>query len=331
MSFKYIKTKYRYVDKYVDGSWVGGFLTENSSVVLNESACVLQYSQSVFEGLKAYKTQKNEVVIFRPNENAKRMINSCDRLVMPRYDEKLFIDAIKKVVKANIDYIPEYDSEGSLYIRPFMFGCGIVFGVAPSKEYEFRVFTTPVGNYFINGIKPLKICVSKYDRAAVNGTGCVKAGLNYAMSIYPKVLAIKNGYDENMYLDSATRTYIEEAGGSNFIFIDYDNKVIIPNSETILPSITRKSLKFIASNYLNLIVEERRVRFDEIKNFKEGALCGTAAILTPIMSINNDKIEYRFECVNGFGNITKKLYDIYRGIQKGIISPPDGWLYSVDD
>ena len=273
LGFGYIQTDKRYVSNYKNGSWDEGTLTSDATITINECAGVLQYAQTVFEGMKAYTTEKGQIVVFRPDLNAERMVNSAKRLEMPPFPQDRFVDAVKQVVKANEGYVPPYGSGATLYIRPYMFGSDAVIGVKPANEYQFRIFCTPVGPYFKGGAKPITIRVSDYDRAAPNGTGHIKAGLNYAMSLHAIVEAHEQGYAENMYLDSATRTKVEETGGANFLFVTKDGKVVTPKSSTILPSITRRSLVYVAKEYLGLEVEERPVYFDEVKDFAE---CGLA-------------------------------------------------------
>lgn len=331
LGFGYIKTDYRFVSNYKDGKWDDGCLTNDETITLNESAGVLQYAQTCFEGMKAYRTVDNKVVCFRPDLNAKRMADTAKRLVMPAFPEEKFIDAVLKTVKANIDWVPPYGSGATLYLRPYMFGSGIVIGVKPATEFQFRIFATPVGPYFKGGASAIKLRVPDFDRAAPKGTGHVKAGLNYAMSLYPIQEAHEQGYAENMYLDSATRTNVEETGGANIIFVTKDNTVVTPKSNSILPSITRRSLMYVAEHYLGLKVEERIVPYEEIKEFKECALCGTAAVLSPVGRIDNKEESVFFEAKeNGMGEITKKLYDTLLGIQMGKIEAPNGWLRIVE-
>ena len=282
LGFGYVQTDKRFVANYKDGAWDEGTLTEDPNVVLNECAGVLQYAQTVFEGMKAYRTEDGRVVCFRPDLNASRMADSARRLEMPPFPEDRFVQAIVDTVKANIDYVPPYGSGATLYIRPYMFGSNPVIGVKPADEYQFRILTTPVGPYFKGGAKPITIKVSDFDRAAPHGTGHIKAGLNYAMSLHAIVTAHKEGFDENMYLDAATRTKVEETGGANFIFVTKDGKVVTPKSNSILPSITRRSLMVVAKDILGLEAEEREVYFDEVKDFAECGLCGTAAVLSLI-------------------------------------------------
>ena len=250
IGFGYMKTDKRYVSNFKNGAWDEGTLTSDDQITISECAGVLQYAQTCFEGMKAYTTEDGHIVTFRPDLNAARMADSAARLEMPVYPEDRFVDAIKQVVKANAAYVPPYGSGATLYVRPYMFGSSAVIGVKPAEEYQFRVFATPVGPYFKGGAKPITIKVSDFDRAAPHGTGHVKAGLNYAMSLHAIVTAHEEGYDENMYLDAATRTKVEETGGANFIFVTKDNKVVTPKSSTILPSITRRSLMYVAEHYL---------------------------------------------------------------------------------
>lgn len=330
LDFNYHQTGKRYVSNYKNGAWDNGELTEDANVLLNECAGVLQYAQTCFEGLKAYTTEDGRIVIFRPDLNEKRMHDSCERLEMPVLPEGRFIEAIKAVVKENRDYIPPYGSGATFYLRPYMFGTNPVIGVKPATEYQFRVFGTPVGPYFKGGVKPVTVCVSDFDRAAPHGTGHIKAGLNYAMSLHAIVTAHKNGFDENMYLDSATRTKVEETGGSNFLFITRDNKVVTPKSSSILPSITRRSLLVVAKEYLGLEVEEREVFVDELEDFAECGLCGTAAVISPVGKIvDHGKEIYLPSGMNEMGKITKKLYDTLTDIQVGRIDAPDGWIVEI--
>ncbi|MCI9035429.1 MAG: branched-chain amino acid aminotransferase [Lachnospiraceae bacterium] len=330
LGFGYRQTEQRYVSNYKDGAWDNGALTEDATIVLNECAGVLQYAQTCFEGLKAYTTQDNRIVVFRPDLNEQRMHDSCLRLEIPALPKGRFVEAVKQVVKANEAYVPPYGSGATLYIRPYIFGTNPVIGVKPADEYQFRIFCTPVGPYFKGGAKPLTIKVSDFDRAAPHGTGHIKAGLNYAMSLYPIVTAHEEGYDENMYLDPATRTKVEETGGANFIFVTKDNKVVTPKSDSILPSITRRSLMIVAQKYLGLEVEEREVLFEEVKDFAECGLCGTAAVISPVGKIVNHGEELCFPSgMEKMGTITQKLYDTLTGIQMGRLEAPEGWIVEI--
>ena len=331
LGFGYVQTDKRFVANYKDGAWDEGTLTEDPNVVLNECAGVLQYAQTVFEGMKAYRTEDGRVVCFRPDLNASRMADSARRLEMPPFPEDRFVQAIVDTVKANIDYVPPYGSGATLYIRPYMFGSNPVIGVKPADEYQFRILTTPVGPYFKGGAKPITIKVSDFDRAAPHGTGHIKAGLNYAMSLHAIVTAHKEGFDENMYLDAATRTKVEETGGANFIFVTKDGKVVTPKSNSILPSITRRSLMVVAKYILGLEAEEREVYFDEVKDFAECGLCGTAAVISPVGKINDHGKEICFPSgMEKMGPVIQKLYDTLTGIQMGRIEGPEGWLKVIE-
>ena len=331
LGFGYIQTDKRYVSNYKNGSWDEGTLTSDATITINECAGVLQYAQTVFEGMKAYTTEKGQIVVFRPDMNAKRFADSARRLEMPVFPQDRFVDAVKQVVKANEGYVPPYGSGATLYIRPYMFGSDAVIGVKPANEYQFRIFCTPVGPYFKGGAKPITIRVSDYDRAAPNGTGHIKAGLNYAMSLHAIVEAHEQGYAENMYLDSATRTKVEETGGANFLFVTKDGKVVTPKSSTILPSITRRSLVYVAKEYLGLEVEERPVYFDEVKDFAECGLCGTAAVISPVGKIVDHGKEICLPSgMDEMGPVTKKLYETLTGIQMGRIEAPKGWIQVIE-
>ena len=327
LGFGYVKTDYRYVSNFKNGAWDEGTLSTDDMVTISECACVLQYAQTVFEGMKAYTTEDGRIVVFRPDLNAERMENSAKRLEMPVFPKDRFVDAIVKLVEANADYVPPYGSGATLYIRPYMFGTNAVIGVKPADEYQFRAFCTPVGPYFKGGVKPITIRVSDFDRAAPRGTGHIKAGLNYAMSLHAIMDAHRQGFDENMYLDPATRTKVEETGGANFLFVTKDNKVVTPKSDSILPSITRRSLVYVAKEYLGLEVEEGEVYFDEVKDFAEGGLCGTAAVISPVGKIVDHGKEICMPSgMTEMGPVTKKLYETLTGIQMGRLEAPEGWI-----
>ena len=331
LGFGYIKTDYRYVSYFKDGKWDEGAIITDDKIQMSECAGVLQYSQNCFEGLKAYETKDGDIVTFRPDLNAERLQQSAARLEMPILPVEQFIDGVKKVVAANADFVPPYGTGATLYLRPFMFGSNPVIGVKPAEEYEFRIFTTPVGPYFKGGAKPIKIKVSDFDRAAPRGTGSIKAGLNYAMSLHAIVTAHKEGFAENLYLDPATRTYIEETGGANIIFIDKEGNLVVPKSDSILPSITRRSLVYVAKNYLGLKVEERKVALSELSDFAEMGLCGTAAVISPVGSVNDHGKEILIPSgMEKMGPVLQKLYDTLTGIQMGRIEAPEGWIVKIN-
>ena len=330
IGFGYIKTDKRYVSNFKNGAWDEGTLTDDANIVLSECAGVLQYAQTVFEGLKAYTTEDGRIVCFRPDLNASRMADSAKRLEMPVFPEDRFVKAVEETVRANAGFVTPYGSGATLYVRPYMFGTNPVIGVKPADEYQFRMFCTPVGPYFKGGAKPITIKVSDFDRAAPHGTGHIKAGLNYAMSLHAIVTAHQEGYDENMYLDAATRTKVEETGGANFIFVTKDGTVVTPKSNSILPSITRRSLMVVAEKYLGLKVEHREVYFDEVKDFAECGLCGTAAVISPVGKIVDHGKEICFPSgMEKMGPVIQKLYDTLTGIQMGRIEAPEGWIKEI--
>lgn len=327
LGFSYIQTDMRYVANYKNGQWDEGGLTDQANIVMSECACVLQYAQTCFEGLKAYTTQDGKIVCFRPDLNAARMADSCRRMMMPVFPEDRFVEAVVQTVRANAAWVPPYGSGASLYLRPFMFGSDAIIGVKPANEYQFRILATPVGPYFKGGVKALTLRISDLDRAAPRGTGHIKAGLNYAMSLYNIVDAHEAGYDENVYVDSATRTHIEETGGANIIFVTKDGKLVTPKSDTILPSITRRSLLQVAKDYLGMEVEERVIGLDEIGEFTECGLCGTAAVISPVGKIVDHGREITYA---GMGPVMQKLYDTLTGIQMGRIPGPEGWICVIE-
>ena len=326
LTFSYRPITKRYVANYKDGKWGKGSLTEDATVTLNECAGILQYCQEVFEGLKAYRTKDGKIVAFRPDLNAERMVDSAKRLEMPPVSKEMFLEAVDAVAKANEDWIPPYESGGALYLRPYLFATGSVIGVKPADAYQFRLFGTPVGSYFKNGIKPITLTVSDFDRAAPHGTGHIKAGLNYAMRLHAYIHAHENGFDENMFLDPATRTYVEETGGANFLFVTKDNTVITPKSNSILPSITRRSLMQIAED-LGYKTEQRPVKLVELSEFAECGLCGTAAVICPVGKVVDHGKEIAFPSgMQEMGPVLTKLYKTLRGMQLCNIEAPKGWV-----
>lgn len=330
LGFEYTKTDKRFIARYRNGAWEDGVLSDDANVVMGECAGVLHYAQECFEGLKAYTTEDGRTVCFRPDLNAQRMHDSAVRLAMPPYPQDKFVEAVRAVVKANEDWVPPYGSGATLYVRPVMYANGPVIGVKPADEYEFRIFTTPVGPYFKGGAKPVKLKISDYDRAAPHGTGNIKAGLNYAMSLYAIELAHEEGYAENVYLDPPTRTKIEETGGANMIFVNAEGNLVVPKSGSILPSITRRSLVYVAEHYLGLKVEEREVTLAEVPEFKECGLCGTAAVISPVGQIDDHGREIRFESgMEKMGPVIEKLYNTLTGIQMGRIEAPEGWIVEI--
>ena len=334
LGFAYQPTDYSYVCNYKNGAWDEGGLTTDHTVTLSECSGILHYCQEVFEGLKAYTTKSGDIVCFRPDLNADRMYDSAARLVMPSFPRDKFIDAVKQVVKANAAWVPPFGSGATLYVRPLMFATGNVIGVKPADEYQFRILVTPVGPYYSGGVKPVKVRISEYDRAAPHGTGNIKAGLNYAMSLKAGVEAHEQGYADNMYLDPQTRTYVEEAGGANFLFVDKAGDLVVPKSftDSILPSITRRSLVDVATKMLGMKVVERPVKFQEVEDgeFTECGMCGTAAVISPVGEVDNcdEKIVFA-SGMEQVGPVMKKLRETLTSIQDGEIEGPEGWVVKI--
>ncbi|WP_268794211.1 branched-chain amino acid aminotransferase [Olsenella urininfantis] len=331
LSFAYLPTDYSYVSNYKDGAWDEGCLTSDHTLTLSECAGIFHYCQEVFEGLKAYTTKGGEIVCFRPDQNAERMADSARRIVMPPFPEERFVDAVERVVRANAAWVPPFGSGAALYVRPFMVATGNVIGVAPATEYQFRILVTPVGPYYSGGVKPVKLRVSEYDRAAPHGTGGIKAGLNYAMSLYPSVEAHAEGYADNMYLDPETRSFVEESGGANFLFVKKDGSLVVPQSATdsILPSITRRSLVDVAEKMLGMTVEQRPVRFDEIGEFVECGMCGTAAVISPVGQVDGPDGSVVFG-MDEVGPVMRRLRETLTGIQAGEVEDRFGWVHKID-
>ena len=329
LGFEYIKTDFRYISTWKNGSWDEGHLTEDNMLTISEASCALHYGQQCFEGLKAYRTKNGDIQLFRPNRNAARLNDSLNKLLMPEIPEEKFIDACMQVVKANEHYVPPYGTGGTLYLRPFVIGVGDNIGVKPAPEYIFCVFCLPVGAYFKGGMTPCNFLIADYDRAAPHGTGGQKVGGNYAASMQPHKIAADRGFADCIYLDPATRTYIEEVGAANFFGITKNNEFVTPKSPSVLPSITKYSLMEIAEKYLNMPVYERKVPIDSLDEFKEAGACGTAAVITPIGGIEYKGELHVFYSETEVGPITKELYRILCGIQFGDVEAPEGWIYKV--
>lgn len=323
--FSYHKMPKRFVANYKNGAWEKGGLTSRSTVTLNESACVLQYAQTCFEGLKAYRAEDGRILCFRPDLNAARLHDSCVRMMIPPLPDGMFEEAVCEVIRANREKIPSAKSGGALYLRPFVFGTNAVLGVKPATEFEFRVFASPVGSYFQGGERLLRLRISDLDRAAPHGTGHIKAGLNYAMSLYAITDAHACGYDENLYLDPASRTYIEETGGANVLFVTKEGALVTPKSDSILPSITRRSLLYVAEHLLGIPTEERKIRKEEMADFAECGLCGTAAVISPVGEVDDHGTVYSF----GEPTLLRRLREELLQIQHGKIPAPDGWLTEI--
>ena len=330
LGFSYIKTDYRFISYWKDGKWDDGEMTTDNKVHISEGSPVLHYGQSCFEGMKAYRTKDGSINLFRPEENAKRMINSCQRLLMPEFPVEKFVEAAKAVVKANEKWVPPYNTGSTLYLRPYLMGVGDNIGVSPATEYIFSIFAMPVGPYFKGGLTPTNFIVSDYDRATPHGTGAAKVGGNYASSLLPGKEAHDRNFSDCIYLDPATHTKIEEVGSANFFGITKDNRFVTPKSPSILPSITKYSLLYLAEHHLGMQVEEGDVYIDKLDEFSEAGACGTAAVISPIGGIQHGENFHVFYSETEVGPVTRKLYEELTGIQFGDIEAPEGWIVKVD-
>ena len=331
LSFGYMKTDYNVRTHFSDGKWSELKLETSEFVDIHMAASCLHYGQEAFEGMKAFRGKDNKIRLFRMRENALRLQHSCRGIMMEELPVEIFEEAVIKAVKANERFVPPYESGAALYIRPLLFGTSAQVGVAPSKEYTFIVFVTPVGPYFKEGFKPTPMAIMReYDRAAPLGTGTYKVGGNYAASMYSGVKASKMGYSSVVYLDAKEKKYIDECGPANFFGIK-DNTYITPKSPSILPSITNKSLIQLAKD-IGLKVERRPVPVEELATFEEAGACGTAAVISPILKIDDlsENKTYQISKDGEAGPISKKLYDKLRAIQYGDEEDVHGWVTILD-
>ena len=331
LSFSYMKTDYNVRCYYRDGKWGELEVSSSDQINIHMAATALHYGQEAFEGLKAFKGKDGKVRVFRVEENAKRLQSSADGILMAPVPESLFIEAVKKVIKLNERFVPPYESGAALYLRPLLIGTGAKVGVSPADEYLFMIFVTPVGPYFKEGFKPVNMMISrKYDRAAPNGTGHIKVGGNYAASLVAGRLAHEKGYSSVLYLDSKEKKYIDECGPANF-FVIKDNTYTTPESHSILPSITNKSLYELAKDS-GLKVERRPILLEELDSFEEAGACGTAAVISPIERI--DDVEngksYVISKDGKPGPVCTKLYNKLRAIQYGDEPDTHGWVTIVE-
>lgn len=326
LSFGYTKTKYNVRTYFRDGKWGSLEVSSEETINIHMAATALHYGQEAFEGLKAFMGKDGKIRVFRWEENAKRMQRSAEAILMQEVPTEVFKKAMVKVINLNKEFIPPYGTGSSLYIRPLLIGSGPQVGVKPANEYLFMIFVTPVGPYFKEGFKPVDVeIVRDYDRAAPNGTGHVKVGGNYAASLRAGVRAHNEGYAASLFLDSKTKTYIDEAGPANFFGIK-EGRYITPDSSSILPSITNMSLRDIAAD-MGMSVERRHVAVEELESFDEVGACGTAAVISPIKRIHdrNTGKDYLY-CKDGnAGPISTKLYHTLQGIQMGEIEDKFGW------
>lgn len=331
LTFSYTKTDYNVRCTYKDGKWGEIEVSDSEYIPMHIAATCLHYGQESFEGLKAYRGKDGKIRIFRMEENAKRFIRSAEGIKMQPMPVELFCEMVRKVVKLNERFVPPYGSGASLYIRPFEIGITPRVGVKPADEYMVVMLVTPVGPYFKEGFKPTKVCMSReYDRVAPKGTGSIKVGGNYAASLVAGEKAHDLGYSVMLYIDPKEKKYLDECGAANFFGIK-NNTYVTPASESILPSITNKSLTQLAED-LGLKVERRQIPVEELETFEEASACGTAAVCSPIAEIHdldNGK-KYIFSTNNEAGPMTTKLYNTLIGIQFGEIEDTHGWCEVLD-
>lgn len=332
LGFGYFPTNYNVRCYYRDGKWGELELSSESSINIHMAATCLHYGQEAFEGMKAFRGKDGRVRLFRADENAKRMRRSCEGIMMAPMPEDLFLEAIRLVVKKNIEFVPPYESGASLYIRPIVIGLGAQVGVKPATEYLFLVFVSPVGPYFKEGFKPTAMAIMRgYDRAAPLGTGTIKVGGNYAASLKSGVIAKEKGYSSVIYLDAKEKKYIDECGPANFFGIK-GNSYITPESTSILPSITNMSLTQIAQD-LGMTVERRHVPVEELAELEEAGACGTAAVISPISHIDDldtGKV-YTYSTNGEAGPKSTQLYNALRAIQYGEAEDKHGWITFIEE
>lgn len=331
LSFSYMKTDYNVRCTYKDGKWGEIEVSDSEYIPLHIAAACLHYGQESFEGLKAFRGKDGKVRVFRMEENAKRFIRSAEGIMMQPLPEELFCEMVRKVVRLNERFVPPYGTGASLYIRPLEIGITPRVGVKPASEYMVIMLVTPVGPYFKEGFKPTKVCMSReYDRVAPKGTGSIKVGGNYAASLVAGEKAHDLGYSVMLYIDPKEKKYIDECGAANFFGIR-GNSYITPHSESILPSITNKSITQIAED-LGMTVERRHIPIDELETFDEVGACGTAAVISPISEIDdldNGK-KYVYSTNGEAGPWSVKLYEKLRGIQYGDEPDTHGWCEIID-
>lgn len=331
LGFGYFKTDYNVRCYFRDGKWGEIEVSQDENVTMHMAATCLHYGQEAFEGLKAFRGKDDKIRVFRMDENAKRLIRSAEGVVMEPVPQDLFEKMVRKVVLLNKHFVPPYESGASLYIRPLLIGLGAQVGVKPAPEYLFMIFVTPVGPYFKEGFKPTPMAIMRsFDRAAPLGTGTLKVGGNYAAGMYPTVLAHEKGYSACLFLDAKEKKYIDECGPANFFGIK-NNTYITPESSSILPSITNKSLMQLAKD-MGLKVERRHIPEEELAEFEEAGACGTAAVISPILRIDDldENKTYQISKDGNPGPICEKLYNKLRAIQYGDETDPYGWVEIIE-
>ncbi|QSH40884.1 branched-chain amino acid aminotransferase [Lentisphaerota bacterium ZTH] len=327
LGFEYSPTKSNIRFSYHNGEWSEGKLVNSSNITLSIASNCLHYGQAAFEGLKAFACKDGKVRIFRPEENARRLNDTADYLLMPKFPEDKFVEAVKTVVKDNIDYVPPYGTGGALYIRPVLIGTTSQIGISAAEDYELIILVCPVGPYYKGGIKPVNAMIlDDFDRAAPGGTGHVKVAGNYAASLYPTRLARQEGCHVTLFMDAKTHEFIDEFGSSNFVAVTAEGSYVTPKSRSVLPSITNKSLMVLAED-LGLKVERRPIHRSELEEFAEVGAVGTAVVITPVGKIvHKDKV---LEYGDTIGPVLKRLYDEMTGIQYGEIPDRHHWMLEV--
>lgn len=331
LEFGYQKTDFNIRYTWRHGAWSEGVLTPDETIPLHIAATCLHYGQECFEGLKAFETRRGDVVVFRIDDNARRMVRSCEKILMQPVPEAMFIEAVHRVINTNRRFVPPYGTGASLYIRPLVIGTGPQVGVKPATEYMFMVLVTPVGPYFKTGFKPVDLVVEEVvDRAAPHGVGDVKVGGNYAAGIRATMAAKKRGFTEVLYLDAKEKRWIDESGPANFFGITPDDQYVTPDSPSILPSITNKSLITLAEE-IGLRPQRRPVDVEEIFTFKEAGCCGTAAVITPVGSITYHDRKVVYAKDGRAGRYSTELYQKLRAIQLGDAPDKYGWLHKVPE
>lgn len=331
LTFGYVPTDYNVRCYWRNGAWGALEISSETSINVPIAATGLHYGQESFEGLKAFEGRDGRVRLFRPEENAKRMQDTSDGIMMPQFPTDRFIEAVELAIRLNKRFIPPYESGASLYIRPLMIGLGQQVGVRPADEYLFMVFVTPVGPYFKEGFRPTKMAIMHgYDRAAPLGTGTYKIGGNYAASLKSCQLAHQKGYSSVIYLDAKHKKYIDECGPANFFGIK-GNSYVTPESSSILPSITNRSLMQLAQD-MGMQVERRPIALEELSELDEAGACGTAAVISPIAQIDDLDMgkSYVFSKDGEAGKVSQMLYNKLRAIQYGDEADTHHWVHFVE-
>ena len=330
LPFDYVRTDCHLEYNYRDGKWDEGTVVEDDRISISMASTCLHYGQECFEGMKVYETRDGRALAFRPDQNGRRMAETAKKIMMVAPPVDMFIEGVDRAVKLNRRFIPPFGSGASLYIRPLLIGVTGTVGIKPSREYMFVVFVTPVGPYFRSGLKPVKVMIEEtVDRAAPMGVGDAKTGGNYAAGMRATYGAREKGFSEVLFLDAKTHRYIDESGSSNFFAISRDGTYVTPESPSILPSVTNKSLMELARD-MGIKVERRPIESKELPNFVEAGLIGTATIITPVGSIQHGNKLIQYGSPNEVGPVSLKLRDALLALQTGEAPDPHGWTHEID-